>query len=129
MSAENRDTSPSTRRWPKRVYKVGSEPDPRFSFANERTFLAWIRTSLALIAAGVSLDTFVTRFPVGLRTAISIALVLTGTVAGAAAYRRWMANERALRLNQPLPTATLAPVLAYGAALVGLVVAALLLLR
>jgi hypothetical protein len=30
------------------------EPDYRFTFANERTFLAWIRTALALIAGGVA---------------------------------------------------------------------------
>ena len=35
------------RRWPSRVYAHGHEPDPRFSLANERTFLAWIRTALA----------------------------------------------------------------------------------
>ena len=34
---------------------VGEEPDYRFTLANERTFLAWIRTALALIAGGVAL--------------------------------------------------------------------------
>ena len=43
-------------RFPQSVYRDGSEPDPRFSLANERTFLAWIRTSLALFAAGVALE-------------------------------------------------------------------------
>ena len=42
-------------RWPARVYGVGTEPDPRFTLANERTFLAWLRTSLALMAAGVGI--------------------------------------------------------------------------
>jgi putative membrane protein len=56
-------TPQRTRRSPQSVYGIGAEPDPRFSFANERTFLAWVCTSLALIAAGVSLDGFVTDFP------------------------------------------------------------------
>ena len=72
----------------------GTEPDPRFTFANERTFLAWIRTALALLAAGISLDTFVTKFPEALRTAVSILLVLTGAACGGLAYRRWMARSR-----------------------------------
>ena len=45
-------------RFPGSVYGTGEEPDPRFSMANERTFLAWIRTSLAFIAGGVALETF-----------------------------------------------------------------------
>ena len=43
-------------RWPDSVYREGVEPDPRFTFANERTFLAWLRTALALVVAGVAVD-------------------------------------------------------------------------
>ena len=39
----------------------GEEPDYRFSLANERTFLAWIRTALAVLAGGVILDQFSTK--------------------------------------------------------------------
>lgn len=46
------------KRWPTSLYEIGEEPDPRFSFANERTFLAWIRTALALLAAAVAVDAF-----------------------------------------------------------------------
>jgi putative membrane protein len=111
------------------VFGVGTEPDPRFTFANERTFLAWIRTALALLAAGISLDTFVTKFPADLRTAVSIVLVLTGATCGATAYRRWMASERALRLSKPLPAPVIAPVLGYGVVLVGLTFALVLLVQ
>ena len=44
------------RRRPGWVYDEGAEPDARYSLANERTFLAWIRTALAVLAAGVALD-------------------------------------------------------------------------
>ena len=30
----------------------GEEPDYRFTLANERTFLAWVRTALGLLAGG-----------------------------------------------------------------------------
>ncbi|MFB7860263.1 YidH family protein [Rhodococcus qingshengii] len=45
----------SDKRWPRWVYSIGEEPDYRFTFANERTFLAWIRAATALIAGGVAL--------------------------------------------------------------------------
>lgn len=50
------DPDDADRRWPTKLYSVGSDPDPRFSLANERTLLAWIRTSLAFLALGVALD-------------------------------------------------------------------------
>ena len=54
---ENMSENPrADRRFPRRLYGVGTEPDPRYSLANERTFLAWIRTSLTLMAAGVALE-------------------------------------------------------------------------
>jgi len=84
---------------------------------------------LALLAAGISLDTFVTKFPEALRTAVSILLVLTGAACGGLAYRRWMASERALRLNKPLPAPVIAPVLGYGVVLVGVTFAVVLLVR
>ena len=41
-----------------RVLRGGTEPDPRFTLANERTFLAWIRTSLAFLAGGIAIEAF-----------------------------------------------------------------------
>jgi putative membrane protein len=116
-------------RRPRAVYEVGDEPDPRFTFANERTFLAWVRTSLALIAAGISLDAFVTGFPAGVRAPVSVVLCLLGAGSAATAYRRWMQNERALRLSRPLPGQSLTGVLAIGTALVAVVVAVVLVVR
>ena len=58
-SPDVRPTEPDQKqrfRFPAFVYRDGQEPDPRFSLANERTFLAWIRTALALAAAAIGLD-------------------------------------------------------------------------
>jgi putative membrane protein len=110
-----------TLRWSERLRSTGSEPDPRFTFANERTFLAWIRTALALIAAGVALEAFVTRLGLpGLRRAAAIALIVLGAVTAAAAFRRWLRAERALRTGTPLPLPAFAPMLGYGVALAAL---------
>ena len=96
-------------RWPSWVYGAGSTPDPRFSMANERTFLAWVRTSLALLAGGVALDAVDLDGPRGLQTAIALVLVVLGLLGATAAWVRWAATERAMRVRRPLPsTAVLA---------------------
>lgn len=110
------------RRWPGRVYGVGEEPDPRFSFANERTFLAWVRTALALLAAGVAVDVFVDDLDDGLRIGLAVGLTLLGMACSLGAYLRWASSERALRQRLPLPTSTTLPLLAFGVTLLGLVV-------
>ena len=105
----------------------GTEPDPRFTLANERTFLAWIRTALALVAGGIGLEAFVPRLAVaGLRQVLAVSLVLLGSAVSAGAYGRWVRVERALREEEPLPPARLAPVLAYGIAAVALVTVVML---
>lgn len=109
-------------RRPRSVYAVGSEPDPRFSLANERTFLAWIRTALALLALGIALDAFGTTLADAPRRALAAALVALGIACSALAFHRWMASERALRLARPLPASLLAPVVTYGLALLGIAV-------
>jgi putative membrane protein len=90
-----------------------TEPDPRFSLANERTFLAWIRTALAIIAAAVATDAVMAdAWPNGIRRAIVVLLLVTGTAISAGAGLRWLAVERALRSGRPLPLSPLAPLLA-----------------
>ncbi|MBB5906541.1 YidH family protein [Actinoalloteichus hymeniacidonis] len=88
-------------RRPRRVYGVGAEPDPRFSLANERTFLAWLRTAMALTAGGVGLDVLAPD-----RTSyllLALALVVAGMATGVFGLLRWIAAERALRTGSPLP--------------------------
>ena len=97
------------RRWPRSVYGVGEEPDPRFTFANERTFLAWIRTALALIAAGVALTAYgevtdTASWPVVVG---SLLLTAAGVVSGIGAFAKWASNERAMRQSRPLPSTPL----------------------
>jgi putative membrane protein len=122
-------THSGDRRWPRQVYAVGTEPDPRFTFANERTFLAWIRTALGFLAAGVAVAA-VARLvgPLGLETRLgAIVLILCGLVCGVAAFRRWMINERAMRLGEPLPSSPLLLIvtaIVAGVALASLVVVA-----
>lgn len=90
-------------RWPGWVYSGGDEPDYRFSFANERTFLAWIRTSLALLAAGVALDVVDLSISAGAQRAVAVLLVVLGLVSALMAWVRWAMAERAMRRAAPLP--------------------------
>jgi putative membrane protein len=114
-------------RWVEGPGEEGEEPDPRFSLANERTFLAWIRTSLALVAGGIGLEAFVPRLAVpGLRQVLSVCLVLLGTAVSATAWSRWVRTQRAMRLGAPLPVPRLAPLLSFGIAAIALITVVLL---
>lgn len=95
-------------RFPQSVYAHGEEPDARFTLANERTFLAWIRTALALMAGGVALEALGLGLHPGYQLAASIVLMVTGIFAPLQAWFGWARNERALRRNTPLPHAVLA---------------------
>jgi len=105
----------------------GVEPDARFTFANERTFLAWIRTALALVAAGLAIVQLLPPFP-GIRWgrhAIGIPLILLGAVVAVYSYVEWHANQRALRRGDPLRRSWLPELLAVVIGLVALAAAAL----
>jgi putative membrane protein len=99
--------------------EVGEDPDYRFSLANERTFLAWIRTSLGLLAGGVGVVQLVPRFSIpGGRMALGVVLVSLAFMVSASSYARWERNERAIRMNRALPRSSVARVLALGLSLV-----------
>jgi len=90
------------RRWPGWVYDGGEEPDYRYSFANERTFLAWVRTGLAFLAAGVAVDTVRLSIPSWLQGLTAAVLTLIGLACALGAWLRWARAERAIRRRQPL---------------------------
>lgn len=92
------------RAWPRWVYDEGTEPDYRFSFANERTFLAWIRTALALIAAGVALDVVQLSLTPWVQRVAALTLVVIGIGTAALSWARWAISERAMRRAEPLPS-------------------------
>ncbi|EPR76741.1 hypothetical protein ADILRU_0924 [Leifsonia rubra CMS 76R] len=125
----NAPEPPAPRRFPRRVYGVGSEPDARFSLANERTFLAWIRTALALIAAGVALEAFVLPIAPGFRLGASLLLILLGVLAPLQAWFGWAQAEKSLRLGRPLPSPNLAGPIGGGVVVAGLLLAIGLLLQ
>jgi len=119
---------PAPRRFPSGVYGTGSEPDPRFSLANERTFLAWVRTSLALLAVGVALEALDLPVHPGLRLAAALVFLALGVLAPVQAWRGWTGVERALREGRPLPAPVMAAPLAAGTAVAGMLLVAGLLL-
>jgi len=94
----------------------GNDPDYRFSLANERTFLAWIRTSLALAAGGLGAASVLDDLPGG--EVLGIGLLLLSFVTAALSYRRWALAETAIRVDEPLPESKLPLVLAAGVALI-----------
>lgn len=95
--------------------------DYRFSLANERTFLAWIRTALALIAGGLAIVQLLDEVePAALRRTLGVPLVLLGGLLSALAFFRWQRNERAMRDDAPLPRSIVPVLLAVGATLGGL---------
>ena len=92
----------------------GAEPDPRFTFANERTFLAWSRTALALVVAGLGVVQLLPPFP-GVpwgRHVLGVPLIVFGAVVAVAAYGEWVRSQRALRLGRPLPRSIMPRLLA-----------------
>jgi putative membrane protein len=112
----------------------GTEPDPRFTFANERTFLAWSRTALALVVAGLGIVALLPPFPgvAAGRHLLGVPLIVLGGVLAVVAYAEWVRNQRALRRGEPLPRSVMPWILAAtitGMAIVSAVVLLLSALR
>jgi putative membrane protein len=107
--------------------REGDEPDYRFSLANERTFLAWMRTALAILAGGVLLEQFSTRIgPHWIVVVLAVVLGVLSAVLAVIAYLRWRANEIAMRNGRRLPLTVAIPLIAAVVFAVAAVIAVLL---
>lgn len=84
--------------------REGETPDYRFSLANERTFLAWLRTAMAILAGAIAIDQLTPDIaPTPVRVAVCTLLALVGAGVAVEAYRRWRAQEQAMRHGRELP--------------------------
>jgi putative membrane protein len=98
------------------------EPDVRFSYANERTFLAWIRTALGLVTAGLAIAQLLPPFDfAGGRRLIGLPLIALGVGIALLSYSHWHRNERAMRRNEPLPQSVLPRVSAIVVSIVAVI--------
>jgi putative membrane protein len=96
------------------------EPDVRFTYANERTFLAWNRTALALIATGVAATQLLPKLQVEWgRRLLGLPLIALGAIVAAESLRQWRANQRAMRRGEPLPRSRMPLILTIGIVVVG----------
>ena len=99
-----------------------TEPDIRFSLANERTFLAWVRTAIGLVAAGVAV--FHLFDESAATTVLSMVLLAAGALAGFAGYSHFRRADRAIRRGESLPTDTVMTTLMTGAVFLAVVAGA-----
>lgn len=102
----------------------GTEPDPRFSLANERTFLAWIRTALALVAGGLAVTQVLPSFGFpGGRRFLGLPLMAVGAVIAWMSYFHWSAVQQAMRRGEPLPPSPMLRVVSLTVAVVAVLAA------
>ena len=98
------------------------EPDYRFTLANERTFLAWQRTSLGLLAAAVAAVQFMPELPIhGMRHMLGAMVGTLAMLTAGTGLQRWVQADRAIRHGQPLPRPTTPVYLAVGLVMIGMV--------
>ena len=100
---EFHDEEPRRARTPRTVYEAGREPDPLYTLANERTYLAWLRLAITLLAAAVAIDRLFLERPWYGSELLALVLVGVACVVCVLGVRRWWSTELALRLRQPLP--------------------------
>jgi putative membrane protein len=104
------------------------EPDYRFTLANERTFLAWLRTALALLAGAVAIVQLVPEFGFdGARRLVGAFLAALGTAVAFGAVIRWRSVQMAMRRAADLPRTWMPALLGGTLTLLSILVLALLL--
>ncbi len=103
-----------------------AEPDYRFTLANERTFLAWIRTALALLAGAVALVHLVPESEVSTaERSVAVGIGLLGTAAALIGLRRWREVQQRMRRGADLPDGRDPLLLGLAVAVLAVVVIAL----
>ncbi|MBQ0854515.1 YidH family protein [Streptomyces sp. NPDC057621] len=105
---------------PERIGEEGVTPDYRFSLANERTFLAWLRTSLALIGGGFAVDQFLPDLRWEWRAGLALGLLAAGVLCALRSVNHWVRCERAMRRGEDLPVSRFPALLSIGVALVAI---------
>ncbi|MFF4954047.1 YidH family protein [Streptomyces chattanoogensis] len=125
-----RSLGAAVRLWwaPARVREEGSTPDYRFSLANERTFLAWLRTGLALVGGGFAVDQFLPRLSGTLRLTCTVVLLVAGALCALRAVNHWVRCELAMRRGEDLPLSRFPSVLALGVGVLAAVLVVLVVL-
>ena len=117
--AELEGQAPGRPRVPRRVYDQGSEPDPLYTLANERTYLAWLRLAVTLLASAVAVDRLFLERPWFGSEIMALALVAIAFGTCAIAVHRWSTTELALRRRRPLPGFSVAVLVSGAITLVG----------
>lgn len=105
---------------PERLRDEGGTPDYRFSLANERTFLAWLRTAMALVGGGFAVDQFLPETARPLRLALALILLAGGALCALRAISHWVRCERAMRRGEDLPMSRFPVVLGLAVGVVAL---------
>ncbi|MBF6348898.1 DUF202 domain-containing protein [Nocardia flavorosea] len=104
--------------------------DYRFTLANERTFLSWIRTALGLLAGGVAVHTVVVeQWASDFRSVLAVSCLLLSLVVAVGAFLHWRRIRSAMDEGRPLPGTVLVPVLSVGTAFVAVLACVAVLLH
>lgn len=114
---------------PQGIGEEGRTPDYRFSLANERTFLAWLRTALALIGGGFAVDQFLPDLRWGWRVGLALALLSAGVLCSLRAVNHWVRCERAMRRGEDLPVSRFPALLSLAVAVVAVAMVVVVLVR
>lgn len=106
------------------------EADYRFTLANERTYLAWERTALGLLAAAVAVVQLVPELSIpGARHVLGIILALLAILTAGMGILRWRQVDRAMRRDLPLPRHPTPVYLGIGLVVVGLLTVGLVVVK
>lgn len=95
---------------------MGEDPDPRFTLANERTFLAWMTSAMGMLGVGLALGTLLPDTTTAMRVTAAAWIVMAAAVA-TRSLMRWFVVERALREGHGLPLSRSIPVVGIAIAL------------